>query len=345
MDATRRRFRSAMDLGGLTPREALRRTWVKMGEHELMTRAAAITFYGLASLVPFLGLVVLIAAHVLPWVARGRELDVVGLLHEAFPAEMARLIGGQLDDVRSRPNAGVASVGTLALLWLNSSLFMAVMEAANAIAGVRETRPYWKLRLIGVMMAVLEAVLLILALAGTLLWPQILDFLKLGAASEIALTIVHALSVLGLVLASFSAAMYFAPDADQRWEWITPGGLLGSILLVAVSHLFRLYVQRWGDYSATYGSLAGVVVLTSWMWICSVELLAAAEFNKVIEDASPYGKDYGQREEDAATKARAAGFLGAFFRRGAIKTPPGRMRAPIFPEPPREADSEADAGP
>lgn len=339
-----------MDLGGLTFREALRRTWVKLNEHELMTRAAAITFYALASLVPFLGLVVLIAAYVLPWIAHGKELDATTFLNEVLPPEAAKLLGGQLADMRSRPNAGLASVGTLALLWLNSSLFMAVMDASNAIMGVRETRPYWKLRLIGALMAVLEAILLILVLASTLLWPQILRVLNLDAVSQVLLTVAHGLTVLGLVMASFAAAMYFAPDAKQRWEWITPGSLLGSLVLVAVSYLFRFYVQRWGDYSATYGSLAGVVVLTSWMWLCSVELLAAAEFNKVIEDASPYGKDYGQREEDPATKARAAGFLGAFFRRGPIKSPPGRMRTPVFPapaeepEPAPEADRPVDAG-
>lgn len=337
-----------MDLGGLTLREALRRTWAKINEHELMTRAAAITFYALASLVPFLGLVVLIAAHVLPWVAGVKELDASRLLDEILPPDAAKLLGGQLDDMRSRPNAGLASVGTLALLWLNSSLFMAVMDAANAIMGVRETRPYWKLRLIGAMMAVLEALLLILVLASTLLWPQILTLLNLDAVSRVILSVAHGLTVFGLVVVSFAAAMYFAPDAKQRWEWVTPGSLLGSLLLVGVSYLFRFYVQRWGDYSATYGSLAGVVVLMSWMWLCSVELLAAAEFNKVIEDASPYGKDYGQREEDPATKARAAGFLAAFFKRGPIKSPPGRMRSPVFPNPGDDAtptgEKPVDAG-
>lgn len=348
MDATGRRFRSAMDLGGLTFVEALRRTWDKVNEHELMTRAAAITFYALASLVPFLGLVVLLAAYLVPWFAEGKALDPSTLLNQFLPPEAAKLLGEQLDDMRGRGNAGLASVGTLALLWLNSSLFMSVMDAANVIMGVEERRPFWKRRLIGVMMAVLEAILLILVLVSTLLWPQILDFLQLGFVSEILLTVAHALTVFGLVLISFAVAMYFAPDADQRWEWITPGSLLGAILLVAVSYLFRFYVQRWGDYNATYGSMAGVVVLTSWMWLCSVELLAAAEFNKVIEDASPYGKDYGQRVEDPATKARARGFISSFFRRGPIKSPPGRMRSPVFPDRPREGGSEGggpvDAG-
>ena len=87
--------------------------------------------------------------------------------------------------------------------------------------------------------------------------------------------------------------MYFGPDADQCWEWITPGSLLGSIVLLLVSVLFRVYVQNWGNYSATYGSLGGIVVLMSWIWLCAVTLLTAAEMNKVIKDASPLGDSCG----------------------------------------------------
>ena len=101
-----------------------------------------------------------------------------------------------------------------------------------------------------------------------------------------------------MILISFSVANYFGPDAEQRWEWITPGSLIGTLVILCVSMLFRFYVQNWGNYSASYGSLAGVVVLMSWIWISSVVLLAAAELNKVIEDASPLGKPYGQRHEN-----------------------------------------------
>ena len=57
-------------------------------------------------------------------------------------------------------------------------------------------------------------------------------------------------------------------------------------------------MQNWADYRATYGSLAGVVILMSWLRICCIELLAAAEFNKVIEVASPLGKPYSQCHEN-----------------------------------------------
>jgi membrane protein len=326
MDASSRRLFSALNLGGLTLAEALRRTWTRINEHELMTRAAAITFYALAALVPFMALVVLLAARLLPWLAGGEEFDPVQPLSALLPPEAAQVLARELENIRSRPSSGLASFGTIALLWLNSSMFMAVMDAMNKIMGVEETRPYWKQRLTALMTTLCEAVILIAVLASTLLWPQILGYLKLDVVTAFLLSTIHALTIFIMVLMSFATAQYFGPDADQRWEWITPGSLLGSLVLVCISFLFRFYVQRWGDYGATYGSLAGIVVLTSWMWLCSVELLAVAEFNKVIEDASPYGKDYGERREDPGTRARTV--------RGtsdAPPTPPRRSRALWLP--------------
>ena len=51
-----------MHLGGLTFREVCLRTWTKINEHEILTRAAAISFYALAALVPFLALVITLSA-------------------------------------------------------------------------------------------------------------------------------------------------------------------------------------------------------------------------------------------------------------------------------------------
>ena len=74
-------------------------------------------------------------------------------------------------------------------------------------------------------------------------------------------------------------------------------------MLLAFSLLFRVYAQYWGNYSATYGSLAGIIVLMSWLWLSAVVLLAAAELNKVIKDASPFGRSRGRDREPVSTAA------------------------------------------
>ena len=300
-----------MHLGGLTFREVCLRTWTKINEHEILTRAAAISFYALAALVPFLALVIALSAWllpriawVLPWVKQdaadqgAAAANAIALLQNLLPADAASLLGRELATLQEKPPSGIISFGLIALLWLSASLFVAVMDAMNRIMGVQETRPFWKVRLTAMLMTLSQAVILIVAFVTTLAWPQIIRWLGLSQTAAVLATMVQGITVFVIILLSFSLALYFGPDADQRWEWISPGSLIGTLILLCVSLLFRVYVQNWANYSATYGSLAGVVILMSWLWISCIELLAAAEFNKVIEDASPLGKPYGQRHEN-----------------------------------------------
>jgi membrane protein len=288
-------LRSALGLGGLTVREAARRTWSQMIDHEIMTRAAAVTFYAIAALVPFLALVITLTAYCLPWIPRAAGDDrsasagPLEPLRSLIPPDAVTIVARELRRLQEQPATGLISVGLIAILWFSSSFFVAIMDAMNRIMGVEETRPLWKQRLVALLMTLGQAAIWIAALATIVVWPQILGWLGLSRVAAVLATILHGLAIFVMTLLGFAVAMYFGPDADQRWEWITPGSLVGTPVVLLVSYLFRIYVQNWGNYTATYGSLGGIVALMSWLWLCSLVVLAAAVLNKVIKDASPLG--------------------------------------------------------
>ena len=164
-----------------------------------------------------------------------------------------------------------------------------------------------------------------------LAWRQILHFLGIDTTTAVLVTIAHGVLVFLVFLLSFAMALYFAPDADQCWEWITPGSLVGSVVLLVVSVAFRVYVQNWGNYSATYGSLAGIVVLMSWAWLCALTLLTAGEMNKVIKDATPLGDSCGP----APSRRRRASRRGLHPRSSAAASPSPRDSSAASPGKPR----------
>ena len=303
MSTTRRRLWAAFHLGGLSAREVATRTWDRINEHEILTRAAAITFYAIAALVPFLALVITLTAYLLPPPVReavsgtARAAGPMDDLLSVLPSDAASVVAREIRALQDRPPAGLISFGLIATLWLSASLFVGIMDAMNAILGVRERRPWWKQRLQGALMAVSQGAILIVVFATVLAWRQILRYFGIDPTTAIVVTIAHGVLVYAVFLLSFAMALYFAPDADQCWEWITPGSLIGSVVLLVVSVAFRVYVQKWGNYGATYGSLAGIVVLMSWAWLCALALLTAAEVNKVIKDASPLGDGCGSDAE------------------------------------------------
>jgi membrane protein len=279
-----------MHSGGLSVRAVGLKTWNRLDDHAILTRAAAIAFYAVAALIPFMGLLIALTSRWLPWIVLqlggDRPFDPIDSFRQLLPADAASFLTRELNRLQSQPPTGLISFGLAALLWLSSSLFVEIIDAMNAIGGVNETRPFWKRRLIAIIMTLSQAAILIAAVVSIIAWPQILDWLGLSRSAALMATAFHGVTVFFTVLSSFAFALYVAPNSKRRWEWITPGSLLGTLILLATSLVFRIYTQNWAHYSATYGSLTGIIVLMSWIWISSVVLLVSAELNQVIEDSS-----------------------------------------------------------
>ena len=298
-----------MSLGGLSPKELALRTWRAIDEHEIQTRAAAVSFYAMLAMVPFLGLVLTLAVQLLPDLtgasAKARGLGNVTVeqfrstLQQALPPEASGEIERQITEIQKRPPVGLISIGLAITIWLASSLFVAVIDAINRIYGVQERRGFLKLRLIAIFMTVVEAIILVGSLLLIVAWRWILGHLGLGDSAAMLATGALYGVVVVMVLLSFALSYYLAPDADQSWEWITPGSIAGSLLFLGATLLFRVYVHNFANYDKTYGPLGGVMVLLFWFWITCLILLGAAQVNKIIEEASPLGKNYGQRKNTA----------------------------------------------
>ena len=144
------RLREALRLGGLSVRELAVRTWKKINENEILTRAAAVSFYAMLALVPFLGLVLTLAVQLLPDLT-GRTGKTVGIgnltvdqlettLKAMFPRRRSRSSRTRSPDPEG-PAVGLLSVGLVITIWLASSLFLAIIDAMNRIYGVSRPAP------------------------------------------------------------------------------------------------------------------------------------------------------------------------------------------------------------
>ncbi|GAC1466446.1 MAG: YihY/virulence factor BrkB family protein [Isosphaeraceae bacterium] len=301
------RLKAALSLGGLSTRELLMRTWNKVNEHEIMTRAAAVSFYAMLALVPFLALILTITVQLLPDIT-GQSDRSTGLgnmttaelrdtLKVTFPNEAYLVVEDQIKRLQEqkRPSLIWLLSGFAVTIWLASSLFVAVIDAMNRIYGVNESRSFVKIRLTAIAMTCIQAIILVGSLLVIVLWPQIVQSLGMSEPAALIATLVQWTVILFVVLSSFALTFFVGPDAEQHWEWITPGSVIGSLIFLAASFGFRLYVQHFADYDKTYGSLGGVMVLLFWFWISSLVVLTSAQINMIVEEASPLGKNFGQK--------------------------------------------------
>jgi membrane protein len=85
-------------------------------------------------------------------------------------------------------------------------------------------------------------------------------------------------------MAAFSTVLHLGPDVDHpRWRFITPGSVLATVLWLAASGAFAGYTSMFGSYNKTWGSLAAVIVMLTWLWLAAIALLLGAELNAEAE--------------------------------------------------------------
>ena len=179
-------------------------------------------------------------------------------------------------------------VGAAAATWAASGAMGAVLKAVNRAYDRVETRPFWKTRLIAILLVALTGLttagLLLLIVFGGPLGRAIAAHAGLGGAFDAAWTIVRWPVAFVAILLFFAIVYYLAPNVDVRnWKWISPGSLVGALSWLALSGLFALYTSFSDSYSKTYGALASGIVLLLWLNYSAFALLFGAELNSELD--------------------------------------------------------------
>jgi membrane protein len=318
--------------------ELVRRTWREFTADNCLGLAAQLAYYLLLALVPALVFLIALLSYFPPQVIN----QLTSAIETIAPPEMATIVRDQLASIAQGQNGGLLTFGFLMALWSSSAAVVAVTDALNRAYDIEEGRPWWKVRLTAILLTVGLAAFILLALGLVLVGPMAAEWLAartgLGGAFEWTWKILQWPIVIALVAIALGILNYFGPDADQDWEWVSPGAVVGTLLWLAASLAFKYYVANFGNYNATYGSLGGIIVLMLWFYISGLAILAGAEMNAEIEHASPYGKDPGEKAPGEKRKlgARAA---RAWSGSGTRK-PQDQPAAPPRPFEPRPAHAQ-----
>ncbi|MDB4890998.1 MAG: ribonuclease [Gemmatimonadetes bacterium] len=267
----------------------VKKTFREIGEDRIPSLAAETAYYFFFSLFPLL----LFLTPLLGLIGNGRELmeALLQRLSATIPSDALSLLRRTLTEIiTTSGGVGIMSIGALLAGWSGSSIFGTLMDALNVAYDVSETRPRWKrigLRLVCLFLAgviVLGATLVFLEGGQIATWMG--HTLHLGVLGTTVWMFVQTVLAVLLIVALCITLFKLLPNVQQRWPHLIIASVVTTVLWLLATLLFRVYVQNFGAYNKTYGTIGGVIALLSWMYYTMLVLLAGGEFASELHHGS-----------------------------------------------------------
>jgi membrane protein len=250
---------------------------------DMMTYAAALAYRILLALFPF----VIFLLTLLGALGLSSFFDwLLSQARVALPGTAFQLVNQVITEIRGQPRGGLLSFSILFALWAASTAVRSIMHALNIAYDVPESRPAWKLYPLSLIYTIGLAVLLMAAAGFMLLGPNAMQWLagQIGLSQVFATLWIWLRWPVAILLLLLTVAIIYkvAPNIDQPFKFLTPGAAIAVLTWIVASLGFSYYVGNFGNYSATYGSLGGIIVLLFYFFISAAVLLFGAEINATI---------------------------------------------------------------
>jgi membrane protein len=256
--------------------------WHEFDQDDVLNGGAVLAFFFLLAAFP----AAIFVLSLLPSLSIPHlQQAILDLLHQILPQQSANLFEGTIQSVTSRGGKGLLTFGLVFALWSGSTGVFALGEQLNAICGVAE-RPFWQARGIAILMTVFFTLLTIgtlsLVIFGGAIQSWMASVIGWSEPLRILFATLRWIIVTAAVLLGLAVAYRYGPNVNAKFRFVSAGNVAAAILIAVASAGFQFYVSKFGDYGATYGSLAAIIVLMLWMYMAGIAVLVGYEVNKIL---------------------------------------------------------------
>src|SRR2546428_4122842 len=247
---------SSIGLVGFT-----RKVWGQIVEDNLFTWASALAYSWLFAVYPFMIFVLSLLPYLPAHTKEQAKVEIDSFVHQ-LPRQAADTVWQNVASVLDRPKSGLLIVGLAVAVWAASGGMATTMAALDKCYELEQGRAFYKQRALGVLLTLVAATLMVLVvvllpvggavkawaikrqwITGTnIAWVVLFDLVRW------ALALLFMVSALTLVY-------HFGPSVKHRFHWLTPGALFCLVVWIVLGLAFRLYVERFGRYEQTYGTV------------------------------------------------------------------------------------------
>lgn len=253
----------------------------RIGKDDASGLSAQLSYYFMLSLFPML----LFLLSIVP-VVGVKKSTIRDLIKDHVPSDYAPQVSSIIGDIMDNASGGLLSIGLIAALWSASNGMTALMNAFNVAYDVEDSRNFVVAKLYSVLFTLAMIIVMPVALVLPTFGQQIGDLLfgPLGLGDQVKWlfdTIRFVLPVI-VVLIAFMVLYTLAPNVKIKLLSVIPGAIFATIVFIGGSYLFGFYISNFANYSKTYGSIAGIIILMLWLYITGFIIIIGAEINAIF---------------------------------------------------------------
>ena len=278
----------------------------RIGKDDASGLSAQLSYYFMLSLFPML----LFLLSIVP-VIGVEQSTIRDMIKEHVPPDYAGQVSSIIGDIMSNASGSILSVGLILALWSASNGMTAIMNSFNVAYDVEDSRNFIVSKLFSVLFTLAMIIVLPIALILPTFGEQIgsLLFGPLGLGDQIKwiFNLVRVVLPLIIIFIAFMVLYTLAPNVKIKMKSVIPGAIFATIVFLGGSFLFGIYISNFANYSKTYGSIAGIIILMLWLYITGFIIIIGAEINaiihqrKVVAGKTPEEHTMAEIEENETT--------------------------------------------
>lgn len=277
----------------------------KLGTDDIFERANAVAFS--FTLATFPGIIFLFT--LIPYIpVPEMSTQILDFLREVMPYSIYEATATTIEDILSRRRGGLLSFVFFFALFMSTNGMMSLISAFSSCYKTHDDRSYLRVRLIATSLTFMLVFVLFLAMMLLIVGQLIINFLVehqlLDSDYLFYLIVTLRFAVLFFIfLFAISLIYYVAPTIKDKWPFISPGSIIATLLMLAISFGFSYYINSFGTYNKLYGSIGVLIAYMVWIYFLSFVLLIGFEVNASIDKAA---SDVRKRRLSAARNRKGS---------------------------------------